>query len=419
MVGTRCRYAFNGMAGLVAFIASCAGVPAAAPQSQSWTRCANRDNAFAPDVAIGGCTAIIRSAKETQKRLAVAFNGRCLALNNKKEHARAIADCDQAIRLDPGHEKAFVNRGGAYYNMKDYERAIADYTAALQLDPNDAIAFNDRGNVWRGAGDEDRAIADYDAAIRLRPTYSFPYNGRANAWRAKGDIDRALADYDEAIRLNPAYATAIVNRGAAWRIKGEHDRAIADYDVAIRLNPTDPNAFNSRGNAYNDRQNYNRAIADFSTAIRLDPGGTNAYRSRGYAYFYQVNYAAAASDLARAVEHQPDQAYAVIWLYLARSRAGDPAATAELETNAARLKPTDWPYPIAELYLGRRTPDAALAASGTEGERCEAQFYVGEWQVLKGDLAAAKATLKLAADMCPGTFIEALGARAELRRLGP
>ena len=420
-MGNGWRPVFHCLGGIAAIIAAglCLGNPVAAQPTQHWIWCANKDNAYAPDVAISACTAVIQSGKETRKRLAAAFNNRCLALNNKKDHGRALADCDQAIRLDPGYQNAFVNRGVAHYNMKSYERAIADYTEALRLDPNDAVALNNRGNVWRGKGDDERAIADYDTAIRLDPNYSYPYNGRANAWRAKGEIDRALADYDQAVRLNPTYVTAIINRGAAWRSKGDHDRAIADYDVAIRLDPTDANAFNSRGNAYNDKQDYDRAIADFGTAIGLDPNAANPYRSRGYANFYQADYAAAASDLARAVEREPDQAYGAIWLYLARARAGDGGAVADLETNAARLKPAEWPYPVAELYLGRRTAVATLAAPRKAGDRCEAQFYVGEWHLLKGDRAAARSAMQMAVEMCPNTFIESLGAMAELQRLGP
>jgi tetratricopeptide (TPR) repeat protein len=416
MIGRGRRSAYCVTAVAVALAAGICG--ACAQQSQISIWCANRDNAFPADTVINACTALINAGRETPKNLAAAHNNRCLALNNKKAPERALSDCDQAIRLDPAYENAYVNRGATHYNMRDYDRAIADYSQALRLDPNDAIAFNDRGNIWRSKGDEDRAIADYEAAIRLNPNYSYPYNGRANAWRAKGDIERAILDYDQAIRLNPAYATAIVNRGAAWRIKGDSDRAIADYNAAIRLNSTDPNAFTSRGNAYNDKQDYDRAIADFSAAIRLDPNAVGAYRSRGYANFLQVRYGAAVSDLARAVEREPEQAYAAIWLYLARARAGEQSAVAELETNAARLKPAEWPYPVAELYLGRRTAADTLAAPGKPGDRCEAEFYVGEWHLLKSDAGAARAALKRAADTCPPTFIESLGAQAELRRLG-
>jgi tetratricopeptide (TPR) repeat protein len=413
------RFARDCMVACAVVVATSFRAPAATQPSQNWTWCANKDSALSPDIVIGACTAVITSGRQSRKNLAAAYNNRCLALNNKRVHDRAVADCNRAIRLDPAYANAFANRGAARYAMKDYERAIADYTQALRLDPSDAVAYNDRGNLLRSRGQDDRAIADYDAAIKLNPGYAYPYNGRANAWRAKGDIDRALADYDHAIRLNPSYATAIVNRGAAWRIKGDSDRAIADYDAAIRLNPADASAFNSRGNAYNDRQDYERAVADFSTAIRLDPNATASYRSRGYANFCQVRFEAAASDLAHAVEREPGDAYATIWLYLARGHARDQTAAAELETNAARLNRAEWPYPVAELYLGRRTVADTLTAPANPGGRCEAQFYVGEWHLLRGEMSAARAALRAAADTCPGTFIEALGAKAELRRIGP
>ena len=57
-----------------------------------------------------------------------------------------------------------------------------------------------------------------------------------------------------------------------------------------------------------------------------------------------------------------DDAYSVIWRYLARERGGE-NGTAELKANAARLKREEWPYPIIELYLGGRSPAAALSAS--------------------------------------------------------
>ena len=60
---------------------------------------------------MGACPALIDSRKQTRKNLAAAFNNRCLALNNKKEHERALADCDRAIQLDPAYINAMVNRG--------------------------------------------------------------------------------------------------------------------------------------------------------------------------------------------------------------------------------------------------------------------------------------------------------------------
>jgi hypothetical protein len=36
-----------------------------------------------------------------------------------------------------------------------------------------------------------------------------------------------------------------------------------------------------------------------------------------------------------------------------------------------------------ELYLGARTPVATLEAATEPTKRCEAQFFIGEWHILK------------------------------------
>jgi tetratricopeptide (TPR) repeat protein len=45
-----------------------------------------------------------------------------LRFDYKKEPDRAIADYNEAIRLDPKFSKAFNNRGASYFAKKDYGR---------------------------------------------------------------------------------------------------------------------------------------------------------------------------------------------------------------------------------------------------------------------------------------------------------
>jgi tetratricopeptide (TPR) repeat protein len=109
---------------------------------------------------------------------------------------------------------AYNNRGIAWSHKKDYDRAIADFNEAIRLDPNDATAYNNRGWAWSNKKDYDRAIADYSEAIRLDPKYALAYNNRGWAWSNKKDYDRAIADYNEAIRLDPKFASAY--NAVAW-----------------------------------------------------------------------------------------------------------------------------------------------------------------------------------------------------------
>ena len=85
----------------------------------------------------------------------------------------------------------------------DKDRAIADYNEAIRLNPNDADAYYNRGNAWSDKGDNDGAIADYNEAIRLIPQFANAYYNRALYWEFKNDLAQALTDFRSFARLNP------------------------------------------------------------------------------------------------------------------------------------------------------------------------------------------------------------------------
>ncbi len=122
-----------------------------------------------PDLGLSACTAAIQSGQLSDKALAEAYNNRGIAYSNLGDHARAIQEFDQALRLDPSLSFAFSNRGIAYSELGKYRRAFEDYDQALRLDPTLVHTRNNRGNAYASIGDYARAIADYDEALRLDP----------------------------------------------------------------------------------------------------------------------------------------------------------------------------------------------------------------------------------------------------------
>jgi rhomboid protease GluP len=75
-----------------------------------------------------------------------------------------------------------------------------------------------------------------------------------------------------------------------------------------------------------------------------------------------------------------------------------------------------------KLFLERWTPDEVLRAaerapSGqSESAPCEANFYIGEWHLLRGDPARAKPFLQNAATRCDRNMLEHRAAEVELKR---
>jgi lipoprotein NlpI len=264
-------------------------------------------------------------------------------------------------------------------------------------------------------GNHDRAVADFSSAIQIDPKFSLAYNNRGLQYRGKGDYAPAIADFDAAIAIDPRYANAWRNRGNAHARKGDYDRAIADLTTALGIKPEDSETLVGRGIAYGKTGDYDRAIADYDKIIAINPQDVAALSNRGYTRFYRGDFAEAVADLSR-VAPTDGYPYPGLFRFLAQSRAGQ--AVSDLEPLAQHMKNRDWPYEVLELYLGRRDPEATLAAAQKPEQRCEAQFYVGEWQLAQGDRLAAKPRFEEAVGTCPKWFIEYTGAQAELRRLG-
>jgi tetratricopeptide (TPR) repeat protein len=354
-------------------------------------------------------------AIELDPKNAISYASRGLVYNTMGDVDRAIQDYEQAIQLDPKFVLAYAARGLAYTLKGDDDRAMQDYNQAIQLDPKNAVAYLNRGLGYARKKDYDRAIQDYDLALQLDPKNALSYLNRADAYKSKRDYDPAIEDYDQSIQLNPKNALFHLGRGDAYESKGEHDRAIQDYDEAIQLDPKNAAAYVSRGDAYEGKRDYGRALQDYDQAIQFEPMNAGAHSGRGRAYFYQSNFTVAAAAFSRANEIE-DDAYSVIWRYIARERGGE-NGTAELAAEAARLKREEWPYPLVELYLAARSPAEVLSLAGKPDERCEAEFYTGEWHLLRGDRAAAATHVQAAADICPKDIMEYKAALAELQGL--
>ena len=52
-----------------------------------------------------------------------------------KKWDEAVADFDEAVRLDPTNAEFFDKRGSLHFNCKRFKEAAADFAEAVRLDP--------------------------------------------------------------------------------------------------------------------------------------------------------------------------------------------------------------------------------------------------------------------------------------------
>ena len=127
---------------------------------------------------------------------AVFFFHRGLIKRALKDTKDAIADFDEAIKLQPEEANGYNNRGVAKAQLNDFAGAIADFNKAIKLQPDNARAYNNRGIAKAKLEDYEAAIADYDKALQLDPNLKEAERNRALA-AARMDAPQA---YREALR---------------------------------------------------------------------------------------------------------------------------------------------------------------------------------------------------------------------------
>jgi tetratricopeptide (TPR) repeat protein len=79
------------------------------------------------------------------------------------DYNKAIAELDQAIRIQPNFAEPYVDRGFARSNNREYDKAIADYDKAIGLDPQNLPAYNFR--AWLRATCPDPTYRDGNLAL--------------------------------------------------------------------------------------------------------------------------------------------------------------------------------------------------------------------------------------------------------------
>jgi tetratricopeptide (TPR) repeat protein len=114
------------------------------------------------------------------------------------DHARSALD--QAVKLRPTTPTVLYDRANARNNTGDIDGAIADLNEAIRLDPRYAEAYRARGWIYAHTS-YDRAWPEFDQAIRLEPRNPRNYQMRGELRQRAGDLAGAQADRAQAQAL--------------------------------------------------------------------------------------------------------------------------------------------------------------------------------------------------------------------------
>jgi tetratricopeptide (TPR) repeat protein len=359
----------------------------------------------------------------TRQNQAVTLNLRGRAYLSKGQVEVALDDLNESLKMADTADARF-NRATIFLDQYRFDDAIDDLTQAMALGGQGADVYVERGHAYVYTGQLDLAVKDLDEAIKRQPAYGFAYRTRGHAYLNLNQDDKAIADETKAISLDPKDMEAYWLRAYAYRYrKKSAPLAIADYTKALAIDPSDSTNRTSRADAYEQLGHYDLAAADYDDWIRRNPKGPFGYWARGRLRLVQGKNDLAAADLARAVALKPSDSYNVLWLHLARLRAGTDDK-AELLANTARLDRAIWPAAVVGYVTGKTTAAQVLAeAAKGEGaakatQTCEALIFLSQDDLAKGRKEDGVTRLQTAQRDCAADSQEAHLVKADLQRSG-
>ena len=277
------------------------------------------------EVRFTGCDRAIASGRLNKQDLSLAYANRGTELLYKNDLARAASDLDQAVKLDPNNQRAYITKVRLLLAKKDPTGALAAANAAIRVMAT-SYAYAMRGLALQALGRGEEAASDFNQALRLnhgvdeqqiaqrglaelaaaptdpdadkkscfdqsgdardrglRPRHRVRkihrhrlvtlYLDRAYESLAKPDYDRVIADSDAVIKLDAGSGTAHVYKARALLLgRQDFTGALAEANEGLRLSPDDATGLVVRGEAERALGQNEAARADYTKALGLNPG---------------------------------------------------------------------------------------------------------------------------------------------------
>ena len=203
------------------------------------------------------------------------------ALSNLGRDKEALAYFDQALKLLPTFDAAWLNKGVVLARSGKYDAALECYSKAIEANPKSADAWYNRGYAHQQKKEYEPSLEAYEKAVEMNPLFE-------GAWLNKGVILRrlkrepeAIESYDRVITINANSAVAWFNKGFALGGLGRLREALECYDKALTINPNFLEVWLNRGVALRKSNRLIEAAVCYDKALAIQPRHADALYNKG------------------------------------------------------------------------------------------------------------------------------------------
>lgn len=251
---------------------------------------------------------------------AIAYKRYGDAFLHQREFAKAAAQYEKSLEIDPDQAPVMVNLAVAYRNLGMNRKSAEILLRASHQagDEHGLVAFN-LGELAETAGKNEQALQYYRQAIGGLVEQDLVFRKIGNLLLQEGDYEGALEAYTNCLRVQiddgRAYRNMLLRARESFEDdslalaniraqleSGIGDEQLASYDLVIteRLRQRDPEiakTHNHLGFIHYRLQNYDSAHSHFSRSLDIWPGNRDA--SAGLAAISQAGAATAQRNAKR------------------------------------------------------------------------------------------------------------------------
>jgi len=181
----------------------------------------------------------------------------------------AISDFTTSIKYNYNLAYSYNNRGYAYadkyYEKHDYNKALADYNEAIKIDPDNFTFIANRAKLFYDMENYKSAVDEYTKAINLKPDNGFLYCMRGLSYSSLGKWENSFQGIATAAELE------------SW------NKIISDLEKSYELGFEDMGMLGQRYILENYK--WKKRISEISENIKNDKNNPALYETLGDIYF--------------------------------------------------------------------------------------------------------------------------------------
>lgn len=213
--------------------------------------------------------------KYPRNKTAISQKGYIL-IGSGKNQAGLILLTD-LYEKNAGNSAVLNNISWGYNNLHMYEMSNKYIDLCLKISPGDDEEYCNKGNALHGMKKNDEALIYYDKALKKNPKSTFALYGKGLCFYEKKEYTECLVWFKKYKELKADDKSVNHYITSAYLNQKDFDGAINEYTNQIKNNPDDVSLYFSLGGIYTKQGDFNKAINCYDSIIKKKPDYADAY----------------------------------------------------------------------------------------------------------------------------------------------